>query len=204
MNKLDQAHESYAQERYAEAEQGYLDAMRESGIVSDPVVDRWFTCRGYRIVEDARAVVRANPSSSAAYRMLIIVLQREREYEEAVRVATEALARFEESRRLRTRFMHYRFDAALKGSRLRATNWEQVRRDLSIIWAEYSRVADEGRGKAADRLHGSIVRQLLQADAAPVQLILDFAGEITASHAHRARVLRAHAETLALLASPNE
>lgn len=202
MQELDLAHEAYAQERYAEAEREYLEAMRESGVVSDPVVDRWLTCRGYSIIEDAKAVVRANPGSSSAYRLLIIVLQREREYQEAVRVATDALARFEDSWKLTTRFLHYRFDAALKGSRPRFTNWEQVRGDLSAIWGRYSQVANEGRGKAANSLQSSIIRQLLQAEGIPVELILDFATEIADAHAHRAKVLRAHAATLTLLCNP--
>lgn len=199
MSTLDLANESFDLGRYADAEQNYLQAMTECETISDRVADSWFACRGYRSIEDARAVLRANPESSAAYRVLFLVLQREREYEEAVRVAATAVARFGESERERLRFVHYRFEAAVRGARLHATDWQEVRGDLTDVWNAYSRHEAESQRKAGHRLQNSIIRQLLQIlSPAGLEVLIGFAAEIEHTHPQYAQVLRAHAGTIEL------
>lgn len=197
---LDLAEESFAAEQYADAERHYLRALLEED-PTDGVADRWFFSRGARAVEDARAVVRAYPESSVAWRLLVRVLLREREYGQAVDGAGAAIGRFEGPER--ARFVHLRFEAAVRGAQTRPPDWRQLRMDLGEVWSAWTRPVDEDRQAAAHRVQRGIIRRLLGISTAPaVALLRDFAAEIEPGHPHHARVLRSHAETIVLFDPP--
>lgn len=199
MSKLDLANRSYALDQYADAERSYLEAMLAGEETSDSVVDRWLTCRSFRTAEDARSVVRANPESSAAYRMVVLVLRSEREDREAVRYATSAIAQFGDNAGERVKFVHYRLGAALRGAQVHAVDWQQIRSDLSEVWSAYSRPGTKDQVRGRKRLQEVVVRELLQVVSEPaVEVLRSFASEIERTHPKHARVLRAHVETIAL------
>lgn len=198
MRPLEAADEAYATEKYGEAAQHYLEAMQQ-GDCTDAVSDRWVTCIGFRVIEDARSVVRAHPRSSAARRLLFLVLMREHEYAAAVRVASEAIGTLQGDDKERMRFVNYRLDAALRGARLHVVDWQQVRRDLSEVWRTHAQTAAEGRHKAVSKLQAALVRRLLGIMSEPAaQALREFAADIDRSHADYARALRSHATTIEL------